>query len=187
MENDQARVDRLATILGLPSEVLGRHLVRPLPSPSSSPLHGWLVPEICKDIFAVTDGFQLFGPRPWNGFHFWGSQDYNDADSIHEQVVREHAIHDQVHDQVSREQLFPFFGDIPHLVSISVPDGAVVCTDWEDYHRPERGWRQQIAANLKVYFATLILVREAYGYEDDSPSDWWSPYASHGTRFDLKD
>ena len=38
--------------------------------------------------------------------------------------------------------------------------------------------------DLYEYIRTVIAVREAYGAEAGFPSDWWSPYASHGTRYD---
>lgn len=172
MDTDQNRKDQLARVLALPPENLGRHIIRPLPPPMASRLQGWQVPEICRRVFAVTDGFWLFGKESWNGFKFWGSQDYHASVQLIEQVVA--------------EKLFPIFGEMPHLVSISTTDGAVLASDWEDYHRPELGWGRIIAPTLPDYIRTLIHVREAYGYEEDQPADWWHPYASHGTRFDLE-
>ena len=55
--------------------------------------------------------------------------------------------------------LFPNYGSIPHLISVSI---------------------------LYEYLRTLIAVREAYGYEEGHPSDWWYPYATHGTRYDRE-
>lgn len=43
-----------------------------------------------------------------------------------------------------------------------------------------------IAPTLEEYIRTVVHVREAYGANEDQPADWWHPYASHGTRFDLE-
>lgn len=172
MDADQNQIDQLATLLALPRETLGRHIMRPLAPPMASRLQGWQVPKICQDVFAITNGFSLFSSKKWQAFKFWGSQDYQAAKQLVEQVAA--------------ERLFPIFGEIPHLVSISTTDGAVLATDWEDYHQPEHGWGKVIAPTLGEYIRTVIQVRDAYGYDEDQPADWWHPYAAHGTRFDLE-
>jgi hypothetical protein len=171
---DEESVARLAMVLDLGRDRLDRHLIRPLGPSASQPHLGWVLPKIVEDILAITDGFILFGPDPWNGFRLWGSADYLEC-TRHGGPIAEQAMHDG---------LLPIFGEIPHLTSISVPDGTVVATDWEVYDRPEHGWRKDIAADLKDYIRTVIGVREAYGDEDEFHSDWWRPYASHGTRLD---
>src|SRR5215470_4174068 len=77
--------------------------------------------------------------------------------------------------QAGQYGLFPIYGDIPHLTSISIPDGSVVATDWEVYGQAQHSWRAVIAPDLHEYLRTLIAVRDAYGYEEDYPSDWWAP------------
>lgn len=173
MSTDEQRLVQLASILALSPDTLGRHIMRPLAPPMASMPNGWHVPETCSRILATTDGFWLFGNEAWNGFKFWGSQEY-------QAPVR-------LIKQIDDEKLFPIFGEIPHLVSISSTDGAVVASDWEEYHKPEQGWGEVIAPTLQEYIRTLIQVREAYGYEEDQPSDWWHPYASHGDRYDLEE
>jgi hypothetical protein len=172
MHADQKRIEQLAEVLAISSETLGRHIMRPLAPPMASPLRSWQVPEICRRVFTITNGFCLFGNESWNGFKFWGSPEYQADVQLAEQAVA--------------EKLFPIFGEIPHLVSISISDGTVLATDWEDYRRPEHGWGSVIAPNLEDYIRILIHVRDAYGYDEEQSSDWWHPYASHGTRFDLE-
>jgi hypothetical protein len=88
--------------------------------------------------------------------------------------------------QAGQDGLFPIHGDIPHLTSVSIPDGCVVATDWEVYGQAQHGWRAVIAADLYEYLRTVILVREAYGDQEAFPSDWWAPYASRGKRYDRE-
>jgi hypothetical protein len=70
--------------------------------------------------------------------------------------------------------------------SISVAEGSVVATDWESYENVQHDWGKLIATDLFEYIRTLIEVREVYGYDEGWPSDWWSPYASHGSRYDRE-
>lgn len=170
-DDDTRRVARLASVLGLSADLLGRHIVRPLAPPVASLPGGWQVPAACAQILAITDGFWLFGTQSWDGFRFWGSQEYRAPTDLIQQMVE--------------ERLFPIFGQIPHLASVSTVDGTVVASDWEVYRRPEHGWRKRIAPTVEEYLRTLIKVREAYG-EGDQASDWWHPYAAHGTRYDLE-
>jgi hypothetical protein len=173
MNTDDEKVRHLAHVLGLSADVLGRHLVRPLASPMAGVLPGWEVPDLCKQIFAIANGFLLFGTDPWNAFKFWDSQDYIECC-------------DQVHQQAVEEGLFPFFGEIPHLTSILLTNGSVVSSDWEDFRKPEHGWGEVIALTLQEFMLTLMQIRERYGYDEGHPADWWSPYASHGSRYDLE-
>ncbi|MGV3605997.1 MAG: hypothetical protein ACO1RA_06285 [Planctomycetaceae bacterium] len=172
VDADQKRIDQLAKVLALPPDTLGRHIMRPLAPPMARLLRGWQVPVICQKIFAITDGFLLFGKESWNAFKFWGSKDYEISVELIQQLVA--------------EKLFPIFGEIPHMVSISSTNGVVLATDWEVYRRPEHGWGKVIAPTLEEYIQTVVHVREAYGDNEDQPTDWWHPYASHGTRFDLE-
>ena len=175
--NDQTRLDELAEIFALPREVLERHLILPLAPPLRGKLPGWRVPDLCQRILSITDGFWLF-EQEW-GFRWWGSQEYQqDA---------------EWHNLMNSEQLFPIFGDFPHMVSFSAADGTIRSSDLEVQDRPEHGWRHLIASNVQVYLSTVIEVREAYARategeesEDLVPSDWWDPYASNGSRYDLE-
>jgi len=141
----------------------------------SQNLEGWRVPEFCQRMFTMADGFWLFGNNTWDGFKFWGRDDYQAAVRFGGPIFR----------QSVDGGLFPIFGDIPHLVSVSLASGAVVSSDWEVYRCPEQGWGRDIASSIPEYIKTLIHVREAFGYQDESPSDWWHPYAMYGDRHDL--
>jgi hypothetical protein len=136
---DEESVARLAMVLDLGCDSLARHLIHPLRPPASQRPFGWVLPKIVESILALTDGFVLFGPHPWDGFRFWGGDDYHEC-SRHGGPIEEQAVRDGLH---------PIRGNIPHLTSISVPDGTVVATDREVYGRPEHGWRKVIAADLK--------------------------------------
>lgn len=46
-----------------------------------------------------------------------------------------------------------------------------LATDWEVYGQAQHSWRAVIAPDLYEYLRTLILVREAYGYDANYPSD----------------
>ncbi len=135
---------------------------------------GWNVPELCRQIFAVTDGFWLFGTKSWDGFRFWGSAEFD-----------EFGTGDPILVQAVQKGLFPICGEVPHLTSVRISDGSVVSTDWEAYQQPDQGWGKVIAPSLPDFLRALIQVREAYGNDDDQPADWWHPYSMHGTRFDL--
>jgi hypothetical protein len=173
---EEARFVRLASLIGVVPDQLARHTIRPLPQPADSTLGPWVVPPACQEVFAITDGFSLFGTEDYNGFRLWGTKDYflcfESGGGICEQ-----AVHDG---------LFPIYGLVPHLTSVSVSDGFVVATDWECFGDVKSGWRRVIAPDLFDYLRALIAVREAYGNEEGYPSDWWGPYASHGTRYDLE-
>jgi hypothetical protein len=175
--SDAQRVIRLASLLEIAYDRLCRQIVGPLPLPLSQSLRGWIVPEISESLLAITDGFALFGSRPSECFRLWGSAHYAEC----------RRYGGPISGQSAEEMLFPVFGDIPHLTSISIPDGTVVATDWEVHGRPEQGWHKVIAKDLKEYIRTVIEVREAYGDGEESPSDWWHPYASRGTRLDLSE
>jgi len=162
------RDSRLEQAIRIVSDVGGQ-----LKFHDSSPDFPWQVPEICQRIASITDGFWLFGKEIWDGFKFWGSHDY--------QQLPVWLI-----EQALAERLFPIAGQVPDLVSISAANGAVLASDWEVHHQPEHGWGKIIAPTLHEYIRTLIHVREAYGYDDDCPSDWWRPYADFGTRYDLE-
>ncbi len=172
MNTDQERINQLAAVLDLSAVNVGRHIMRPLAQPMATVLKGWQVPEICQRIFAITDGFWLFGQKIWNGFKFWDSHDYQ----LNVWMI-ENAIADK---------LFPIVGEVPHLVSISTIDGAVLKSDWEVRHQPEHGWGEIIAPTLQDYIRTLIQIREAYPDDGERPSEWWAPYANSGVRYDLK-
>jgi len=176
MADEQARLTRLASLIGVTLEQLGRHVVRPLDPPADRPPDGWSVPAACREVFSITDGLDLFGTEPPHGFRLWGTHDYDLCVRYGGPIFR----------QAGQDGLFPIYGTIPHLTSISIPDGCVVATDWEVYGNEQHGWRAVIAPDLAEYLRTLIVVREAYGYEEDYPCDWWSAYASHGTRYDLE-
>lgn len=176
VESDELRLRRLASLFRIDGERLSRHLVRPLPPPLDFALDGWNVPAVCQEVLSIADGFRLFGTEPWDSFQFWGSKDFQ---SIYSEG-------DQIHDQASCLGLFPICGEIPHLTSVSVEDGAVVATDWEVFGNRQNGWLQPIAKDLAEYIQTLVHVREAYPVDGDMPSDWWWPYAHHGTRYDLE-
>lgn len=171
----RAAVCQLASLIGLSPNRLARHLVFPLSPPVDLTLEGWTVPAACREVLSITDGFNLFGTETWNAFRLWGSQDYDfcvqDGGPIFQQAVN--------------EGLFPIFGLIPHLTSVSLSDGSVRSTDWECYADAQQGWCNVIAPDLFEYLRTVIVVREAYGVEDEFSCNWWDPYASHGTRFDL--
>src|SRR4051812_12385790 len=74
--NEEQSVTGLAMILDVGRDRLDRHLMRPLRPPVSQPHLGWVLPKIVGDILAITDGFVLFGPDPWDGFRLRGSVDY---------------------------------------------------------------------------------------------------------------
>jgi hypothetical protein len=124
-----------------------------------------VVPSACRQVLSITDGFNLFGTEPRDGIRLWGTQDY-DRCVQHGGPIFEQALEDD---------LFPIYGSIPHLTSVSIRDGSVVATDWECYGDVQDGWGAVIASDLYEYLRTLIAVREAYGYEEGHPSDWWSP------------
>jgi hypothetical protein len=173
MRSDELKIQMLAELLALDPASLSRHIVRPLAAPFAGELEGWVVPSIYRQMLHITDGLSLFGTGT-HAFRLWGSFDYRTCSELFRQGTVE-------------ERLFPIFGEIPHLTSLSDIDGSVLCTDWECFgDRSDDGWRREIAANLQEYVRTVIQVREAYGYEEEWPSDWWRPYASHGTRFDLE-
>jgi len=176
MSDEQTRLTRLASLIGVTPDRLARHVMRPLHPPADRLADGWLVPSACRKVHSITNGFNLFGTQPWDGFRFWGTQDY-DCCVKHGGPIFEQAV---------EGGLFPIYGSIPHLTSVSLQDGSVVSTDWECYGDDQDGWGTVIASDLYEYLRTLIVVREAYGYEEGHPSDWWSPYASHGTRFDRE-
>jgi hypothetical protein len=135
-----------------------------------------VVPSPCREVLSITDGFNLFGTEPWDGFRLWGTQDYDRCVQLGGPIF----------EQAVEDGLFPIYGSIPHLTSVSIRDGSVVATDWECYGDVQDGWGAVIAPDLYEYLRTLIAVREAHGYEEGHPSDWWSPYASHGTRYDRE-
>jgi len=175
-EDEEARFTHLASLIGVPPAQLARHIVRPLDPPAGRLPNGWVVPSACREVFSITDGLNLFSADPLHAFRLWGSHDYD--------VCVQHG--GPIVGQAGQDGLFPIHGDIPHLTSISIPDGSVVATDWEVYGQAQHSWRAVIAPDLYEYLRTLILVREAYGYDGDFPSDWWSPYASHGKRYDRE-
>ena len=174
MPDEQAQLERLAALLELDPARLSRHLIRPLSPPWTQPLPDWNVPALCARILEVTDGFWLFGEQAWNGFHFWGRANYAELREGGGGIV----------EQARARDLYPFFGEIPHLVSVYLASGAVVATDWEVYDQPEQGWGRVIAPDLPSYVNTLIDVREAHGGEH--PAEWWQPYATYGDRYDLE-
>lgn len=175
MSDEQARFTRLASLIGVTPAQLARHVVRPLDPPADRLPNGWIVPSASRDVFSITDGLNLFGTEP-NGFRLWGTHDYDACVQFGGPIF----------EQAGRDGLFPIYGDMPHLTSISIADGSVVATDWEIYGAARHGWGVAIAPDLYEYLRALIVVREAYGYEEDHPSDWWAPYASHGKRYDRE-
>jgi len=175
-EDEQARFTRLASLIGVTPAQLARHVVRPLDPPADRPPDGWVVPSACRDLFSITDGLNLFSAEPPHAFRLWGTHDYNACVQYGGPIF----------EQARQDGLFPIYGDIPHLSSILILDGSVVATDWEVYGVARHGWRLAIAPDLYEYLRTLMLVREAYGYEEDYPSDWWAPYASYGKRYDQE-
>src|SRR5215470_2955465 len=174
-EDEPARFTRLASLIGVDPARLARHVERPLDPPPDRLPDGWVVPSACREVFSITDGLNLFGAQP-DGFRLWGTHDYDEC-------VR---YGGPIFEQATQDGLFPIYGDIPHLTSISIPDGSVMATDWEVYGQAQHSWRLVIAADLYVYLRTLIIVSEAYGYEEDHPADWWSSYASYGKRYDQE-
>ena len=167
---------RLANLLNMSAERLGRYVIRPLPPPTPQPLLGWAHSEVCRELHSLTDGFALFGLEPWVGFRLWGSEEYLECIESGGPIFQ----------QSQEGKLLPIYGSIPHLASVSVDDGVVVATDWENYGQVEHGWRRVIAIDLPEYIRTVIDVREAYGEDEGLPADWWGPYASHGTRYDRE-
>jgi hypothetical protein len=172
MSDEEERIARLASLIGVTPARLARHVVPPLDPPADRPPSGWVVPPPCREVFSITDGLNLFGA---DGFRLWGTRDYDACVQYGGRIF----------EQAGQDGLFPIFGDIPHLVSISIPDGSVISTDWEVYGKAQHGWRAAIAPDLFEYLRTLIVVREAYG-DEDYPSDWWWPYAAQGKRYDLE-
>ena len=173
MESEEVRLLRLATLLGVSAEKLSRYVVRPLADPLPEACAGWNVPELCRELHSITDGFILFGPDRWNGFRLWGAADYRECSDWDGPIFR----------QATEWNLFPVYGSIPHLASVSLVDGKVLATDWEIVGQVQHGWGKVIAGDLSKYVRTVIEVREAYG-DEGMPADWWRPYASHGNRYD---
>jgi hypothetical protein len=173
-EDEPARLTRLASLIGVPAAQLARHVVRPLHPPADRLPEGWLVFSACREVFSLTDGLDLFSADPSHVFRLWGTNDYDVCARYGGPIFA----------QAGQDGLFPIYGDIPHLTSVSIADGSVVATDWEVYGQAQHGWRAVIAADLYELLRTVILVREAYGDEEDFPSDWWAPYASQGKRYD---
>ena len=137
---------------------------------------GWIAPEACRELLSITDGFNLFGSESWDGFRLWGSEEYRACVEYGGPIFQ----------KATERDLFPVYGSIPHLTSVSVTEGSVVATDWEVFESAQHGWGEVIASDLFEYIRTLIVVREAYGYDEGWPSDWWGPYASHGSRYDRE-
>jgi hypothetical protein len=167
-EDEQARFIRLASLIQVTPAQLARHAVRPLAPPADRLPDGWVVPSACRDVLSITDGLDLFSADPSHVFRLWGAHDYDVCARYGGPIFA----------QAGQDGLFPIYGDIPHLTSVSIADGCVVATDWEVYGQAEHGWRAVIAADLSEYLRTVILVREAYGDEEDCPSDWWGPTPS---------
>jgi hypothetical protein len=176
MAPEETRFLRLAAFLGLTAERLGRHVIRPLPPPTPHALTGWIAHEACRELLSIADGFNLFGTEPWNGFRLWGSVEYRECVEHGRPIAQ----------QATERGLLPVYGSIPHLTSVSVLDGSVVSSDWENFEKIQHGWGKVIAGDLAEYIRTLIQVREAYGDDEGWPSDWWDPYASHGDRYDRE-
>jgi hypothetical protein len=175
-EDEQARFIRLASLIQVTPAQLARHAVRPLAPPADRLPDGWVVPSACRDVLSITDGLDLFSADPSHVFRLWGAHDYDVCARYGGPIFA----------QAGQDGLFPIYGDIPHLTSVSIADGCVVATDWEVYGQAQHGWRAVIAADLSEYLRTVILVREAYGDEEDCPSDWWGPYAIQGKRYDRE-
>lgn len=175
MDTEPERVAKLAAVLGLPLEVLERHLIRPLPPPIGRLKKDWAIPECCRAVFQIADGFQLFANDDLSGFQFWGSREYDfwDGDFVENMV---------------EEGVFPIYGEFIHMTSVSLADGTVVTSDLEE--QGTESWKAFVAPSLSVYLQTLIQVWEAYdekyGDEEDAEaSEWWHSYAAHGDRMDL--
>src|SRR5262249_22517968 len=115
-EDEEARLTRLAALIGLPLAQLARHVVRPLPPPADRLPDGWVVPSACRETFAITNGLNLFSADPTHVFRLWGSNDYDDCARYGGPILA----------QAGQDGLFPIYGDIPHLTSVSIADGGVV-------------------------------------------------------------
>jgi len=169
-------IGRLAQALGIDEATLSRHLLRPLAEPVEGSLEGWNAPATLQRLHTICDGFRLFGKESWDSFSLLDAEEYG-------QLRDDYIFHAS-----KRIGVVPIFGDCPHFTSVRVHDGAVVSTDWEG-EGDEDEWLRPIAPSIGVYVATVIQVREAYGFDDDPdgrPSDWWYPYAAYGDRPDLE-
>jgi hypothetical protein len=167
-------IPELAQALRVPAATLRKHLSFPLLPPVPGVFGSWPVHATHARILSICDGFSLFGRESWDGFTFHGSKELRE--------FLDYLSHEKTK---SRELgITPILGQMPHIVSMRASDGAIVRSDWED--QDGDGWLSIIAPDVFEYVATVISVREAYGYDKDGmPSDWWSPYAYSGSRFDL--
>src|SRR5215471_15110373 len=102
-EDEQARLTRLASLIGVTAAQLARHAVRPLRPPADRLPEGWMVPPACREVFSTTDGLDLFGADPPHVFRLWGTRDYDVC-------VR---YGGPIFAQAGQERLFPIYGDIP--------------------------------------------------------------------------
>lgn len=162
----------LSRLFVIPIETLNRHVIQPLASPLVEVPKRWkeYIPDSYRQLLSICDGIDFFGTQPWDRCRLWGSSDF-DNDILHSSC------------QIG---VFPIFGEIPHLTSIRLSDGAIVSTDWEVEGDARNGWLRPIAENLSEYVQTIIKVQEAYGDPPDGmPADWWGPYALYGNRYDL--
>ena len=163
----------LSNYFDIPAKLLSEHLMEPLAEPYDGSRFFWdpHIPEHYASLLAICDGVDFFGRDAWDCFHLWGSTDF-DA---------------HIMERSFGLRVFPIFGQIPHLASIKVIDGAIVATDWEVEGDTANGWLAPIAPSLSDYVVTTIKIRDAYGYHPDGMhADWWQPYALHGSRFDLE-
>src|SRR5262245_30110524 len=70
-EDEQARLTRLASLVRLPPAQLARHVVRPLDPPAGRLPDRWVIPSACREVFAITDGLNLFSADPLHAFRLW--------------------------------------------------------------------------------------------------------------------
>lgn len=170
---DQQFLD-LAEALELRPTVLQKHLALPLAPPVAGVLDTWPCHSSHRILLSICDGFCLFGKDSWNSFRILGSEELPVPDPL-----------DYAGNRSRELGIVPIFGGIPHCASVRADDGAVVASDWE--FEGDEGWLSVIAPSIAIYVASVIAVREAYGYDEDGmPSDWWYPYSAHGERFDLE-
>src|SRR5262245_20524508 len=140
-EDEQERFIRLASLIGVSPAQLARHAVRPLAPPADRLPDGWVVPSSCRDIRSITDGLDLFSADPSHVFRLWGARDYDVCARRGGPIFA----------QAGQDGLFPIYGDIPHLTSVSIAAGCVVATDWELYGQDADVRRAHLAADLCAY------------------------------------